>query len=171
MRKAAAFHLQIFTGHHAVGVIRGDGKNRLPDDFLQRVLGDTDIVVPPDMGNIGKFFRIPSLDAEEGLAALDGGGKLLVCLQDNIILAGKLADDLGKQFCLQGNLSVGLDFALRLCLNSQLRIIAGQADGIGLGVNQDALQYGHRGLGGHGLQYNIDRVHKLFFSEYQFHGC
>ena len=71
-------YLRQLSGHHLIAVIRRDGKYRLPDHFFEGKLGEADIVVPLNMGNIGKFFAVLSLNPEYGFLTCDDRVKRLV---------------------------------------------------------------------------------------------
>ena len=98
------------------------------------------MVIPFNIGKVGKFFSIPARDIEYRFSAGNRGVKLLVGFDGNGgILRGELTDNLVKQFRFQGDFSFFQNQALNLSLNAHFHVVGSKFDLIGGGVDEDAL--------------------------------
>ena len=157
-----SFDLKELAGHHFVGVVGRNGKDRLLDRFAQGELRYRNRMLFFHNGDGGEFVRVPAGDPEDRLLTADHSlaGRIRL---DRDISFGKLAHDIGEQLCLQGSLTDLQDNAFHDRFNTEFHIVSRKPDLTAFSPDEDALQNRHGGLGRYSFDYNTDLLQQFTF--------
>ena len=90
---------------------------------------------------------------------------------DSLPSVRQLADNLGKQFGVDGGFPLLQNLPFHPGLNGQLHIVGRQADFVSGSVQEDTLQDGHGGFGRNGFGNDGDSVLQIGFMKNQLHNC
>ena len=162
-------HLEQGAGIDGAGIVRSrHRKDGLTDHTLNYRLGQRYRRAVLYVGDVGIIRSRHTHNRKLGHVAADDGIVLLI-RADGQHLAGHLTHDVaehtGRQHDLTGLLHRGGDGGG----DTQLHIKTRQIQGTALGTEQNTLQCGQTGLGGHGALYVADRFQKFHFTAQNVH--